>query len=65
MEARQKLERDIVMKKHQIYKKKKDEADLYKNEKNKHVEMARTFREESQRQNQERMLLIREQLEIG
>ena len=38
MEARQKLERDIVMKKHQIYKKKKDEADLYKNEKNKHVD---------------------------
>ena len=49
LEARKNLEREIVLKKHQIYKKKKDEADHYKVEKNKNLQMARTFREESQR----------------
>jgi len=48
-----------------IVQDKKKEVELYKMEQQKNKEMLKSYREESLKQNNERMLLIRHQLDIG
>ena len=64
-EQRKKIMQEIQDKKMKILLEKRREAEVYKMEQHKNKQTLVSYREESQKQNFERMLLIRNQLDIG
>ena len=65
MENRIKTQKEIKEKRLQIFMAKKQEVDLYKQEQSRTKQQLISYREESEKQNYERKLLIRQQLEQG
>ena len=63
--TRRQVLNEIQEKRMKIVQDKKKEVELYKMEQQKNKEMLKSYREESLKQNNERMLLIRHQLDIG
>ena len=59
MEARIKTQKEIQEKKVRIYLAKKQEVEIYRHEKNQQRKQLLSYREQSEKQNYERKLLIR------